>query len=51
VSYYVFMVDSRGADDVAANGEDDFPESLLGDWDLPQIPAGQEEGEENADTV
>lgn len=45
------MVDRENPDDVAGNGEDDFPESLLGDWDVPQIPAQGKEGEEDADTV
>ena len=48
------MVDKDTNDDVAANGEDDFPEALLGNFDvsqLPEPPDGKEEGEKDADTV
>lgn len=47
------MVVQDNPDDVAANGEDDFPEALLGDFDvsrLPEVQAG-EEGEEDARSV
>jgi hypothetical protein len=47
------MVVKDNPGDVAANGEDDFPEALLGDFDVSQLPAHEqgEEGEEDASSV
>lgn len=47
------MVVKDNLDDVAANGEDDFPEALLGDFDVSQLPEvhPDSEGQEDADTV
>jgi len=47
------MVVKDNPGDVAANGEDDFPEALLGDFDVSRLPESREkeEGEEDASSV
>jgi|RhiMetdeSRZDD1v2_1073273.scaffolds.fasta_scaffold4050766_2 hypothetical protein len=47
------MVVKDNPGDVAANGEDDFPEALLGDFDVSQLPESreEEEGEKDAGSV
>lgn len=47
------MVVEDNHDDVAANGEDDFPEALLGDFDVSRLPQedDEEEGVQDASSL